>query len=272
MGLMKLLGLTGGIGMGKSITAQFLRERGAQIVDTDELARQLVEPGQFFQPITNIYTMMSMTNSKPVSLTYQRVVATPDFLFSASDMAAGPAGYITVNSWGRNVNFNITTVLPGLAGPGIIDPPSTITFDKVGPVIENRSPSLMSQFANAGQFFIWGSFDGTTNDPVVYPNGSSIQNLASQILIQIYSTPSTLPAATNRFSYIGAQFSATGGETPYTWSLGSGTQLPQSLTLSTDGVVSGMVTNNSPGVYVFTIQLTDSANRVESLNYFITVY
>ncbi|MGA3285626.1 MAG: dephospho-CoA kinase, partial [Verrucomicrobiota bacterium] len=40
------LGLTGGIGMGKSITAQFLRERGAQIVDTDELARQLVEPGQ----------------------------------------------------------------------------------------------------------------------------------------------------------------------------------------------------------------------------------
>ncbi|MGD0251196.1 MAG: dephospho-CoA kinase [Verrucomicrobiota bacterium] len=46
MGLMKLLGLTGGIGMGKSVTAQFLRERGAQIVDTDELARQLVESGQ----------------------------------------------------------------------------------------------------------------------------------------------------------------------------------------------------------------------------------
>jgi len=32
--------------MGKSTTAQFLRERGAQIVDTDELARQLVQPGQ----------------------------------------------------------------------------------------------------------------------------------------------------------------------------------------------------------------------------------
>ena len=46
MGLMKLLGLTGGIGMGKSITAQFLRERGAEIADSDELARQLVEPGQ----------------------------------------------------------------------------------------------------------------------------------------------------------------------------------------------------------------------------------
>ena len=43
---MKLLGLTGGIGMGKSIAARFLRERGAQIADTDELARRLVEPGQ----------------------------------------------------------------------------------------------------------------------------------------------------------------------------------------------------------------------------------
>ena len=43
---MKLLGLTGGIGMGKSTAAQFLRQQGAQVVDTDELARRLVEPGQ----------------------------------------------------------------------------------------------------------------------------------------------------------------------------------------------------------------------------------
>ena len=32
--------------MGKSTAARFLRERGAQVVDTDELAHQLVEPGQ----------------------------------------------------------------------------------------------------------------------------------------------------------------------------------------------------------------------------------
>jgi dephospho-CoA kinase len=43
---MKVCGLTGGVGMGKSTTAQFLRARGAQMVDTDELARQLVQPGQ----------------------------------------------------------------------------------------------------------------------------------------------------------------------------------------------------------------------------------
>ena len=43
---MKVCGLTGGVGMGKSTAAQFLRQHGAQVIDTDELARQLVEPGQ----------------------------------------------------------------------------------------------------------------------------------------------------------------------------------------------------------------------------------
>jgi len=43
---MKTFGLTGGVGMGKSTAAGFLHARGAQVVDTDELARQLVQPGE----------------------------------------------------------------------------------------------------------------------------------------------------------------------------------------------------------------------------------
>jgi dephospho-CoA kinase len=43
---MKVCGLTGGVGMGKSAAAGILRARGAQVVDTDELARQLVQPGE----------------------------------------------------------------------------------------------------------------------------------------------------------------------------------------------------------------------------------
>jgi len=43
---MKVLGLTGGIGMGKSTSAQLFRARGVPVVDTDDLARQVVEPGQ----------------------------------------------------------------------------------------------------------------------------------------------------------------------------------------------------------------------------------
>lgn len=43
---MKLCGLTGGVGMGKSTAAGFFLRHGARVVDTDELARQLVRPGQ----------------------------------------------------------------------------------------------------------------------------------------------------------------------------------------------------------------------------------
>jgi dephospho-CoA kinase len=40
------LGLTGGIGSGKSAVTAMLRERGAPVLDADPLAHQLLEPGQ----------------------------------------------------------------------------------------------------------------------------------------------------------------------------------------------------------------------------------
>ncbi len=43
---MIVIGLTGGIGMGKSAAASILERRGLPVIDTDELARELVEPGQ----------------------------------------------------------------------------------------------------------------------------------------------------------------------------------------------------------------------------------
>ncbi len=41
-----LYGLTGGVGMGKSTVAKILEKKGMLVVDSDELARQVVEPGQ----------------------------------------------------------------------------------------------------------------------------------------------------------------------------------------------------------------------------------
>lgn len=43
---MKLLGLTGGVGMGKSTVAGLFQGVGLPVADTDLLARQVVEPGQ----------------------------------------------------------------------------------------------------------------------------------------------------------------------------------------------------------------------------------
>ena len=43
---MMVVGLTGGIGSGKTTVANMFAELGVPIIDTDQIARQLVEPGQ----------------------------------------------------------------------------------------------------------------------------------------------------------------------------------------------------------------------------------
>lgn len=43
---MHLVGLTGGVGSGKSTVARLLAERGAVVVDADQVAREVVEPGE----------------------------------------------------------------------------------------------------------------------------------------------------------------------------------------------------------------------------------
>jgi hypothetical protein len=118
---------------------------------------------------------------------------------------------------------------------------------------------------------IWGSFDGSTNMPVVYPNGTSIANLAAEALIQI--SPTTLPDATNGVSY-NVVLSAAGGQSPYAWGVASGSPgLPASLNLSPGGVISG--TPAESGTFDFIIQMTDSSVPTPisvQMDYSITIH
>ena len=51
---MVVVGLTGGIGSGKSTVAAMLAARGAVVVDADAIARQVVEPGgPAYQPVVD---------------------------------------------------------------------------------------------------------------------------------------------------------------------------------------------------------------------------
>ncbi len=69
-------------------------------------------------------------------------------------------------------------------------------------------------------------------------------------------TTATLPGGIQGAPY-SQKIAATGGVTPYTWSVSAGT-LPSGLSLSaTTGIVSG--TPTTPGPYSFTIQTTDSS-------------
>jgi dephospho-CoA kinase len=53
---MLLVGLTGGLGAGKSTVARMLGQRGAVIVDADELARRALEPGtRVYQEVCDLF-------------------------------------------------------------------------------------------------------------------------------------------------------------------------------------------------------------------------
>ncbi|MGD1088591.1 MAG: Ig domain-containing protein [Verrucomicrobiota bacterium] len=226
--------------------------------------------GQFIEPITNSYTMVMVTNSQLVTQTFQRIVTAPDFIYSAADLASGPAAIPTDVGFSRPTpNFNQSQILPGLAGPGIIDVgiSNVITFNKVGPVYVNESPSSLT-LASGSLAFLWGSFDGTTNAPVVYPNGTSIANLESEVLFQV--SPSALPDGTNAVPY-NVTLTVTGGQSPYTWSLASSSAgLPAGLTLSSTGVISG--TPSQTGTFDdIVVQLTDYSGRIVDTVYSITI-
>ena len=194
--------------------------------------------GQAFQPITNSYTMTLVTNSQTAVQNMQRLITTPDVLLTAADTAtAGYALQRTAPVWDE------ANILAGLAGPGTINPPVTLTFDKVGPLYENDWLALdlnplITTIGETNQtlLFAWASFDNTTNDPVAYPSGTSIQNLMNEVLIQI--TPATVPDGANNTVYAPVTFAINAGsggafEPPFSWSAAG---LPAGLTLSSAGV------------------------------------
>jgi dephospho-CoA kinase len=50
------VGLTGGLGSGKSTVAEILRESGAQVIEADELGRKMMEPGHaVFDEIVEVF-------------------------------------------------------------------------------------------------------------------------------------------------------------------------------------------------------------------------
>ena len=230
--------------------------------------------GQFFQPVTNNYQMTVLVNSQLRVQNFQRVVTQPDILFTATDQAGANTFNGTVT---RNINFDQTTVLPGLAGPGVINASTTFDFNKIGPTFRNGFladlrgflvPTTVDQTSQL-ETAAWGSFDGTTNAPVVYPNGASLANLANQVIVQI--SPTTLPNGTKGVTYPAFGFTATGGSfsAPFTWSIAGPGQLPPGLYLSSDGVVSG--TPSQSGTYDFVVQLTDSLSRSVQWDYTIVI-
>ena len=146
-----------------------------------------------FVTVTNNYQDTYLTNSALVSQTTQRILTAPDILITAGDLGLDLGGnpifllrtIAAPTAWVNNNALNSQSIVP-LDGPGVINGQIQFQFSKLGPYNYNSGPDPngLSFLDELSSFpgVLWGSFDGTTNDPVVYPIGSSIQDLEQRVL------------------------------------------------------------------------------------------
>lgn len=205
--------------------------------------------GQFFQPITNLLSLKMVTNSAIIQQTFRRIVTTPDILFTADDL--GLTAAIT-----RSIRLNSNAALANLPGPGLVEPGKIITFSKTGPGYINFGPFFLDEQTGSAAF-VWGTFDGGTNAPIVYPSGTSIVDYESGILMQVTTT--SLPNGQVGVAY-SVQLQGSGGQLPYSWSLENGSAaLPAGLSLSSSGIISGIP--QSAFTSSLLVKMTDFAGR-----------
>jgi hypothetical protein len=138
--------------------------------------------------VTNVYVDTYVTNGVVTNQIVQRIITVPDVLFTAADL--GVVFYFPVLSsrtttalWANNsatLNGQVAGGGP-TAGPGVIQPQAQLSYSKVGPYFINQFPFFMNE-ATAARGIIWGSFDGTVNPPIVYPDGTTIQDIERQVV------------------------------------------------------------------------------------------
>lgn len=137
-----------------------------------------------FITVTNTYTDKYVTNSTVKTQSVQRVLIQPDILFQAEDLGPTAGGFQALFARTDTAGWVNNDALNGQAtldGPGVIQPQVVLTYSKLGPYFVNQDPIFLDEFTGITGF-IWGAFDGTTNEPVVFPVGSSIQELEQQVL------------------------------------------------------------------------------------------
>jgi hypothetical protein len=145
--------------------------------------------GTSFRPRTNHYTIPWVTNGVLINLPVTRTILQPDIIFTAGDLTfAGPAPFqeTVVRSSGFITTSNVS---PGavntealLVTPSVITPQMVVTFNNSGQVYYNQGTPFADQANAIGVGFIWGSFNGSTNAPIAFPTGASVDAISAEVI------------------------------------------------------------------------------------------
>ncbi|PYK58998.1 MAG: hypothetical protein DME21_14415, partial [Verrucomicrobia bacterium] len=139
--------------------------------------------GEFFTPITNVYDEKIEVGGVPRTQRVLRIITTPDLVFSARDLQGVPdvsplipgvaiAERANTANWQNDRSLSGGTILN--AGPGTIRPPVFIAFNNIGFItFEGPIPGPVLGLNNL-PYFLFGAFDGSTNEPVIFSQGGSI--------------------------------------------------------------------------------------------------
>jgi uncharacterized protein (TIGR03437 family) len=123
-----------------------------------------------------------------------------------------------------------------------------------------------------------GNLSGTVKTAGTYPIGVTVSsgglsatttlNLTIAIAAPLSISSAALPSGTVGVPYSQA-LGATGGLQPYSWSLITAGTLPQGLSLSASGIVSG--TTATPGSLMFGVRVTDTAGAMATATASLTI-
>jgi hypothetical protein len=169
---------------------------------------------------TNVlsFKISVLTNSKVEQLMVWRTNVTPDIIITASNLLNTPAASED-QPYERSVTF-IAAPVGGVApgnGPEVISPTMTIAFNNVGPIYYNVNIGFVQQNSvYLYPYFQMGSYDGSTNAPVVFPQGFSLAAL-DKMELAAPNTEANSPfnpvASTNTTAVAGAAGAGTGTTT-----------------------------------------------------------
>jgi hypothetical protein len=150
-------------------------------VDYDSLV------GQNLDPEVISFTDTVILNGEEAEQGVTRVVTQPEILITAEDLGVGGNSVAPIIAFrtgpGSNATWTDNSGLNGngnLSGPGVIQSPVTISVSKLGGGLINTFPYSLDEVSGFPTLR-WGSFDGTTNAPIVYPSGTSVADLEAQI-------------------------------------------------------------------------------------------